>query len=305
MILSVELIKLTCCARFACSGLTVPFALTAGLSSLGSSRLVTVAGVAELVSGAISMGVGGYLSAQAERDHFRYQLKSTRVSIQTTRTRPPLHSILADTLSLNLQERVQRSCAGEMEREVSAILSPLGIEDSLSRRVAGSLLQVEASLPAPAPHPSIVQQVLKAVGRRPRFSLGNGPDERASLLTKEEPDDDKGLTAFLLKFGEGMEEVGDGRLVISAFTIGLAYFLGGLVPLLPYFFIPVAGDALWVSVAITALVLLLFGGFKQYFTGATIGWHGYAYGCISTLAVGGSAAAASFAIVKALEGGGL
>lgn len=192
-----------------------------------------------------------------------------------------------------------------MEREVSAILSPLGIEDSLSRRVAGALLQVEATLPAPAPHPSIVQHILKAVGRRPRFSLGNGPDERASLLTKPEPEDDKGLTAFLLKFGEGLEEVGDGRLLVSAFTIGLSYFLGGLVPLLPYFFIAKAVDALWVSVAVTAVVLLLFGGMKQYFSGAVLGWHGYAYGCISTLAVGGSAAAASFGIVRALETGGL
>jgi VIT1/CCC1 family predicted Fe2+/Mn2+ transporter len=157
-----------------------------------------------------------------------------------------------------------------MEREVSAILSPLGLEDSLSRRVAGALLQVEATLPAPAPHPSITQQILKAVGRRPRFSSGTEPDERAALLPKaDEADDDKGLTAFLLKFGEGMEEVGDGRLLISAITIGLSYFLGGLVPLLPYFFIALAQDALWVSVAVTAVVLLLFGGFKQYFTGTS------------------------------------
>jgi VIT1/CCC1 family predicted Fe2+/Mn2+ transporter len=69
------------------TGLTVPFALTAGLSSLGSSRLVYVAGVAELVSGALSMGVGGYLSAQAERDHYRYLRKSTRVSVCHARPR--------------------------------------------------------------------------------------------------------------------------------------------------------------------------------------------------------------------------
>ena len=41
-------------------GLTVPFALTAGLSSLGSPRLVVTAGLAELCAGAISMGLGGY-----------------------------------------------------------------------------------------------------------------------------------------------------------------------------------------------------------------------------------------------------
>ncbi len=41
-------------------GLTVPFALAAGLSSLGESKLVVLGGVAELIAGAISMGVGGF-----------------------------------------------------------------------------------------------------------------------------------------------------------------------------------------------------------------------------------------------------
>lgn len=41
-------------------GLTVPFALTAGLASLGSSRVVVLGGVAELIAGAISMGIGAF-----------------------------------------------------------------------------------------------------------------------------------------------------------------------------------------------------------------------------------------------------
>ena len=45
-----------------------------------------------------------------------------------------------------------------------------------------------------------------------------------------------GLTAFLLKFGEGLEEVTTRRMYVSAFTIGMGYLLGGLIPLLPYFF---------------------------------------------------------------------
>lgn len=51
-------------------GLTVPFALTAGLSSLGSSKLVIVGGLAELFSGAISMGLGAYLAAVTDREHY-------------------------------------------------------------------------------------------------------------------------------------------------------------------------------------------------------------------------------------------
>ena len=48
-------------------GLTVPFALTAGLSALGDTRVVIFGGLAELVAGAISMGVAGYLGAKGER----------------------------------------------------------------------------------------------------------------------------------------------------------------------------------------------------------------------------------------------
>ena len=47
-------------------GLTVPFALTAGLSSLGRTDTVVYAGVAEICAGSISMGIGGYLSARGD-----------------------------------------------------------------------------------------------------------------------------------------------------------------------------------------------------------------------------------------------
>lgn len=47
-------------------GLTVPFALTAGLSALGDTKVVIFAGLAELIAGAISMGLGGYLGAKSE-----------------------------------------------------------------------------------------------------------------------------------------------------------------------------------------------------------------------------------------------
>lgn len=47
-------------------GLTVPFALTAGLSSLGRTDTVIFAGLAEICAGSISMGIGGYLSARGE-----------------------------------------------------------------------------------------------------------------------------------------------------------------------------------------------------------------------------------------------
>lgn len=52
-------------------GLTVPFALAAGLSAASvASRVVVVAGVAEIAAGAVAMGLGGYLAARGEMDHY-------------------------------------------------------------------------------------------------------------------------------------------------------------------------------------------------------------------------------------------
>ena len=48
-------------------GLTVPFALTAGLSSLGDKNVVIFGGLAELAAGAVSMGMAGWLGARSER----------------------------------------------------------------------------------------------------------------------------------------------------------------------------------------------------------------------------------------------
>ncbi|WP_266157575.1 VIT1/CCC1 transporter family protein [Dyella silvatica] len=52
-------------------GLTVPFALAAGLSgAVAASHVVVVAGVAEIAAGAIAMGLGGYLAARGDADHY-------------------------------------------------------------------------------------------------------------------------------------------------------------------------------------------------------------------------------------------
>ncbi|RMY71990.1 hypothetical protein D0863_04805 [Hortaea werneckii] len=59
-------------------GLTVPFALTAGLSALGDNKIVIYSGFAELVAGGISMGLGGYLGAKSEAEAYRAALAETR-----------------------------------------------------------------------------------------------------------------------------------------------------------------------------------------------------------------------------------
>jgi VIT1/CCC1 family predicted Fe2+/Mn2+ transporter len=96
------------------------------------------------------------------------------------------------------------------------------------------------------------------------------------------------------------EEVPRSRLWISALTIGLSYFIGGLVPLFPYMGHTHAETALIISACITGFVLFIFGGVKTYFTGAKGGWLGYLYGATSMALVGGLAAGSAYGLVRAM-----
>src|ERR1700761_7100674 len=52
-------------------GLTVPFALAAGLSgAVGSTKIIVLAGLAEIAAGSIAMGLGGYLAARGDAEHY-------------------------------------------------------------------------------------------------------------------------------------------------------------------------------------------------------------------------------------------
>ncbi|MUG84869.1 iron transporter [Paenibacillus timonensis] len=64
-------------------GLTVPFALAAGLSgSVSGTDIVVVAGIAEIAAGSIAMGLGGYLAARTDREHYATELERERREIQ-------------------------------------------------------------------------------------------------------------------------------------------------------------------------------------------------------------------------------
>jgi VIT1/CCC1 family predicted Fe2+/Mn2+ transporter len=65
-------------------GLTVPFALAAGLSgAVAASRLVVTAGLAEVVAGSIAMGLGGFLAARSDAEHYRAELARERHEVAT------------------------------------------------------------------------------------------------------------------------------------------------------------------------------------------------------------------------------
>lgn len=92
-------------------GLTVPFALTAGLSGvLNTTHLIIVSGLSEIAAGCISMGLGGYLAGQSEVEHYDKELKQE-------------YSEIESTPNLEL-------------KEVEDILSDMGVDKSLSKQVA-------------------------------------------------------------------------------------------------------------------------------------------------------------------------
>jgi VIT1/CCC1 family predicted Fe2+/Mn2+ transporter len=63
-------------------GLTVPFALAAGISgALTSSHIVVTAGLAEVAAGSIAMGLGGYLAAQSDTEHFYNEQRREELEI--------------------------------------------------------------------------------------------------------------------------------------------------------------------------------------------------------------------------------
>ncbi len=80
-------------------GLTVPFALVAGLTGvIDSTDLIVTAGMAEIAAGCIAMGLGGYMAARTESEHYNseysrelYEIKElTHIEVKET------HDILVD-----------------------------------------------------------------------------------------------------------------------------------------------------------------------------------------------------------------
>ena len=83
-------------------GLTVPFALAAGLSgAVSQTRLIVIAGLAEIAAGSIAMGLGGYLAARTDREHYHAEQER--------------------------EYREIRELPEEEEREVSAVIEGYGL----------------------------------------------------------------------------------------------------------------------------------------------------------------------------------
>ncbi len=205
-------------------GLTVPFALAAGLSgAMVASRIVITAGLAEITAGAIAMGLGGFLAAKSEAEHYA-----------TERARE--------------------------EQEVDEMPEVEALE---------------------------VQEIFQTYGLNPTESK-----TVTNTLRKRR----KAWIDFMMRFELGLEEPKPARALTSGVTIGGSYVAGGLIPLAPYFFMPTTAAALPVSIAVTLLTLLIFGFVKGRYTGARP-----LRSALQTLVVGGIAAAAAYALAKAVS----
>jgi vacuolar iron transporter family protein len=204
-------------------GLTVPFALAAGLSgAVTSTGIIVTAGLAEIAAGSIAMGLGGYLAARSDAEHYVREREREE---------------------LEVREKPAAEAA-----EVMELLQSYG-------------LTAEESAP-----------IVDAFSRRP-----------------------KAWVDFMMRFELGLEKPDPRRALVSALTIAGAYVAGGLIPLSPYFFFPAVRTSLVLSVAVTLMALGLFGYVKGHFTGTAP-----LRGALQTVLIGGLAAAAAFAIARAI-----
>jgi VIT1/CCC1 family predicted Fe2+/Mn2+ transporter len=63
-------------------GLTVPFALAAGLSgAIAATRIIVTAGMAEIAAGSIAMGLGGYLAARSDAEHYQSERRREEAEV--------------------------------------------------------------------------------------------------------------------------------------------------------------------------------------------------------------------------------
>jgi VIT1/CCC1 family predicted Fe2+/Mn2+ transporter len=131
-------------------GLTVPFALAAGLSgAVSSSTIIVIAGIAEICAGSIAMGLGGYLAGKTEQDHYQSEIKREYLEVETER-----HREIEETkeffsnigLSPALQEQATAEIAQDKHRWVNFMMKyELGLEEPDPKRATKSALNIGLS----------------------------------------------------------------------------------------------------------------------------------------------------------------
>jgi len=131
-------------------GLTVPFALAAGLSGVvDNSSIIVIAGIAEIAAGSIAMGLGGYLAGKTEQDHYRSEVKREYAEVENQR-----HKEIEETkeffanigLSTALQEQATAEIAQDKDRWVDFMMKyELGLEKPDPKRATKGALNIGLS----------------------------------------------------------------------------------------------------------------------------------------------------------------
>src|ERR1700761_3206081 len=208
--------------------LTVPFALAAGLAgAVGATRVVVLAGLAEIAAGSIAMGLGGYLASRGDSEHYASERRREQTEV------------------------VERP--KDEEEKIYEIFSAYGVSREAATPVLRSL---QANPPA--------------------------------------------YVDFMMRFELGLDEPAPGRALGSAITIALSYVVGGAVPLAPYLLSPTVTDALRVSIIITLIALLIFGGLKGRLLGSPV-----IRSAVQTMLIGGARSAGGVRLPRPRQGNSL
>ncbi len=131
-------------------GLTVPFALAAGLSgAVDHSNIILIAGIAEIAAGSIAMGLGGYLAGKTEQDHYSSEVKREYDEVENLR-----HKEIEETkeffanigLSKEIQDKATAEISQDKDRWVEFMMKyELGLEKPNPKRATKSALNIGLS----------------------------------------------------------------------------------------------------------------------------------------------------------------
>ena len=131
-------------------GLTVPFALAAGLSGVvANSTIIVIAGIAEIAAGSIAMGLGGYLAGQTEQDHYNSELKREYDEVERV---PEIEKqeVRDFFKQIGLGEEVQHKATEEIAKDKKQWVDfmmkyELGLEEPDPKRAGKSALNIGVS----------------------------------------------------------------------------------------------------------------------------------------------------------------
>ena len=131
-------------------GLTVPFALAAGLSgAVHSNTVIITAGIAEIVAGSIAMGLGGYLAGKTEQEHYQSELKREYDEVDNLpeKEKEEVRHVFAEYgLSKNTQDIIAEEMSKDKDKWVDFMMRyELGLEKPDTNRARNSAVTIGMS----------------------------------------------------------------------------------------------------------------------------------------------------------------